>query len=151
MWGVMLSKLISILFHRVEYCSQGQVPGGFATCEEYWQNARDDMRTESFAVAGYWALLILDCIVGNLLLYWGFGMASERLNKRVRDQSFTALIRQEVAFFDQHNVGSITSQLQDDAACIHAFSSDPVRVSAVAVSSVVTGLVISFVVRGHVR
>jgi ATP-binding cassette subfamily B (MDR/TAP) protein 1 len=147
----MLSKLISILFRRVEYCSEGQVPGGFATCEDYWQNVTDDMRSESFTAAGYWALLILDCIIGNLLLYWGFGMASERLNKRVRDESFTALLRQEVAFFDQRDVGSITSQLQDDAACIHAFSGDPVRVSAVAVSSVVTGLVIAFVVRGYFR
>ena len=59
-------------------------------------------------------------------------------------------MRQEVAFFDKRSVGSITSQLQDDAARVHAFSGEPVRSFLVALSSVVTGVVLSFIVSCYV-
>jgi ATP-binding cassette subfamily B (MDR/TAP) protein 1 len=104
------------------------------------------MRHRSFIVAAYWVLVVIESLVGNILVFWGFGNASESLNKRVRDTTFTALLRQEVAFFDKRSVGSVTSQLQDDAARIHAFSGEPVRSLIVAVSSVVTGVIISLVV-----
>ena len=81
-----------------------------------------------------------------MLTFWGFGTASERLNKRVRDSTFAALLRQEVSYFDKRSVGRITSQLQDDATKIHAFSGEPVRSFLIAVASLVTGLVLSFVV-----
>ena len=47
---------------------------------------------------------------------------------------------------DKRSVGRITSQLQDDAARIQAFSGEPVRAMAVAMSSVVIGVVLSLVV-----
>jgi ATP-binding cassette, subfamily B (MDR/TAP), member 1 len=88
---------------------------------------------------------------GFIFSIWGFGTASERLNKRVRDSSFEALMRQEVAYFDQRSVGRITSQLQDDAARIQAFSGEPVRAFLVAMASIITGVVLSFVVSKNER
>lgn len=105
------------------------------------------MQERSYAVAGYWGALIVACIAGNLLQFYGFGMASDRLNKRIRDMSFLALLRQEVAFFDKRGVGSILSQLQDDAARIHAFSGEPVRTVVSALASAVIGIAIAFAVR----
>merc|ERR1712045_825999 len=58
--------------------------------------------------------------------------------------AFSSLCRQEISFFDKRTVGSITSQLQDDAAKIHAFSGQPIRIFLTNVSSLVCGLVISF-------
>jgi ATP-binding cassette subfamily B (MDR/TAP) protein 1 len=153
MWGVLFAETIDLLFRRVENCpdSNDDIPGGFSDCPAYWQDIADDMRSTSFALAGYWVVVMVGCILGNVLLFWGFGMASERLNKRVRDTSFTALLRQEVAFFDKRSVGSITSQLQDDAARIQAFSGEPVRSMIVALSSIVTGITLSFIVSGHMH
>lgn len=74
-----------------------------------------------------------------------FGYATERINKRIRDMTFSSLMRQEVAFFDKRSVGSITSQLQDDAAFIFAFSGEPIRTLVINLSSVVTGLTISMI------
>jgi ATP-binding cassette subfamily B (MDR/TAP) protein 1 len=51
-----------------------------------------------------------------------------------------------LAFLDKRSVGRITSQLQDDAARIQAFSGEPVRAMAVALSSVLIGVVLSLVV-----
>jgi ATP-binding cassette, subfamily B (MDR/TAP), member 1 len=120
MWGLLLAETIELLFRRVEVCpaADGTIPDGFGTCKNYWQNTADDLRIHSFVVAGYWVVVVVGCLAGNIIKYWAFGIASERLNKRVRDSAFAALLRQEVAFFDKRSVGSITSQLQDDAARI---------------------------------
>lgn len=64
---------------------------------------------------------------------------------QIRDSAFTSLVRQEVGWFDLRAPGTITSQLADDAAMLHAFVGEPIRTITVAVSSIVVGLTISFV------
>ena len=93
-----------------------------------------------------WLLLGLICctLVGCVVMYKSFGMATERINKRVRDDTFRALVRQEVAWFDVRSVGDITSQLSDDAAMIHSFSGEPIRTFVMTITSVGVGLVTSF-------
>ena len=61
--------------------------------------------------------------------------------------AFASLVKQEVAYFDKRSVGKITSQLQDDAARLHTFTGEPIRSFLIAVSSLFTGLILSFVVR----
>lgn len=148
MWGLLFSETINLLFRLVAPCDTDMdaLELGFESCQAYWDFTKEDMQQKSFRLAGYWVVVAVACIVGNMVTFYGFGNASERLNKRVRDVSFTALLRQEVAFFDKRSVGSITSQLQDDAARIHAFSGEPVRSLIVALSSVITGVVLAFVV-----
>jgi ATP-binding cassette subfamily B (MDR/TAP) protein 1 len=144
MWGLIFAATIALLFRPVFLCTASTALSlGFSTCEEYWQNQSNYMRHRSYEIAAFWVAVIAMCLIGNMLCYWGFGTASERLNKRVRDSSFLSLLRQEVAFFDMRSVGSITSQLQDDAARIHSFSGEPVRAFIVAISTVLTGVVIS--------
>ena len=76
---------------------------------------------------------------------YGFGTASENMNKRVRDSAFTSLLRQEISYFDSHTVGSLTSQLSDDAALIHSFSGQPIRQLVMSLSSVLIGVIVSFI------
>jgi ATP-binding cassette subfamily B (MDR/TAP) protein 1 len=144
LWGVIFSYTIDILFRPVTYCSAEQPVKPFATCEDYWGSITHYLRHKSYRIAAYWVVIGVDAVVGNMLMYWGFGMASERLNKRVRDTAFTALVRQEVSFFDKRSVGSITSQLQDDSSRIHTFSGEPIRSLLTALSSVLTGVALSF-------
>jgi len=149
MWGVLFSETISLLFQQVLACPNPdpdfpEIPPGFDSCSDYWDSLANDMQDRSFKLAIYWACVFFGCILGALLNFWGFGNASERLNKRVRDACFKSLMRQEVAYFDKRSVGRITSQLQDDAARIQAFSGEPVRAMAVALSSVLVGIVLSF-------
>jgi len=67
------------------------------------------------------------------------------MHKRVRDATFKSLIRQEISYFDVRPIGSITTQLSDDAALIHSFSGEPIRSLVMNVASVAVGLVVSFV------
>jgi ATP-binding cassette subfamily B (MDR/TAP) protein 1 len=105
------------------------------------------MQNRSFTLSFFWAVVVCVCVSGNILTFWGFGNASERMNRRVRDSAFHSLVRQEVSFFDQRSVGKITSELQEDATRIQTFTGDPIRSLLIALSSVLTGLILSFVVR----
>jgi hypothetical protein len=53
----------------------------------------------SFQIGLYWVIgVIIACFVGNTLIFYGFGYATEqKINKRVRDLAFSSLVRQEVA------------------------------------------------------
>jgi ATP-binding cassette, subfamily B (MDR/TAP), member 1 len=110
LWGLLFSVTIDLLFRPVFKCTGAAdetpicpenvniICVQYETCEEYWNASADLMQHDSFFLSLYWTLVVLGCIVGNVLLFWGFGMASERLNKRVRDAAFFSLVRQEVAF-----------------------------------------------------
>lgn len=139
---------VNLLFKVVPTCDESLTSNPafvFESCQAYFDDVAADMRSTSFQLAVYWIVVAAGCLFGNMVAYWGFGMASERLNKRVRDMSFASLVRQEVAFFDMTSVGAITSQLQDDAARIHTFSGEPIRTFLIAFSSIFTGVVVSFI------
>ena len=145
-----------LYFNVVIYCNEGSafqinqliyppVASPFENCQQYWDYVRDDMREKSFTISYIYIGLMVAALLGNILVFYGFGTATERMNKRVRDASFNNLVRQEVAYFDTRPVSSITSQLSDDAAMIHSFSGEPVRTLVMNTASVLVGLVVSFV------
>ena len=151
-WGFMFAETIGFLYRPVVKCKDATLADinlvgqqSFATCQEYVDFEVNALRNLSYRLAGYWMIIVVGCIAGYVLTFSGFGLASERLNKRIRDSAFVALIRQEVAFFDKRSVGKITSRLQDDAAKLHTFSGEPIRSFIIAISSTLTGIVISFV------
>jgi ATP-binding cassette, subfamily B (MDR/TAP), member 1 len=148
LWGLFFAETIELLFRRVEKCDETTdvLKFGFVSCQDYWDATHDSMQTRSFEVAALWSIAVVSALLGNTLCIWGFGMASERLSKRIRDSAFKALVRQEVSFFDQRSVGNITSQLADDAARIQTFSGEPIRSLLIAMASVLTGVVLSFYV-----
>jgi ATP-binding cassette, subfamily B (MDR/TAP), member 1 len=147
-YGVLFSETINILFRPVVGCPYMDkiIPEGYSSCKANWNGVGDEMQDRSFKIAGFWICLMVGCVLGNIFTYWGFGQAAERLNKRLRDNAFVSLLRQEPSCFDMRSVGKITSELQDDAARVHAFSGDPIRSLIIALSSVVVGLTLSFIV-----
>jgi len=138
---VVWAFLVELLFWPVFPCDLADE----SACKEYYNSVADEMQLRSFQVSAGWVGSIVASVVGYTLLYHGFGTATERMSKRVRDAAFQALIRQEVAFFDKRSVGVITTQLQDDAAMIHSFSGEPIRAVTISLSSVLIGIAISFV------
>jgi len=144
-WGLLFAESIDLLFRPVFPCTNTTLNiTKFATCEDQWNFEADDMKEQSLMLSVYWFVLVLICASGNMILFWGFGNASERMSRRVRDSAFYALVRQEVAFFDKRSVGKITSELQEDAAKVQTFTGDPIRSLLVAMSSLIIGLVLSF-------
>jgi len=149
MWGLLFAETIDLLFRPTFICEDGNAEvlaqlGGYPNCQAYWDSLADSLRDDSYVVSGYWFIVAVASILGNMSAFYGFGWASERMSKRVRDQAFTSLVRQEVAYFDKRSVGKITAQLQEDAARMHTFTGEPVRVFLIAATSILIGIGLSF-------
>uniref|UniRef100_A0A7R9WUT7 ABC transmembrane type-1 domain-containing protein n=1 Tax=Craspedostauros australis TaxID=1486917 RepID=A0A7R9WUT7_9STRA len=139
--------MVELLYTPIERCdeSAGIFPDGNITdCQEYFDDEADDMKELSINVFIGVIGVICSSLFGNVLLFYGFGTATERMNKRVRDSTFESLVRQEVSWFDVRPVGVITSQISDDAAMIHSFSGEPIRTLVMNCASVLVGLVFAF-------
>nr|AJG01604.1 ATP-binding cassette sub-family B MDR/TAP member 1 [Dreissena polymorpha] len=76
-----------------------------------------------------------------------FGRSGEYLTLRLRSMSFKAMLRQEIAFFDDHNnnVGALTTRLATDASQVQGAAGIKLGSALMAFCSVVTGIVIGFV------
>lgn len=115
------------------------------TCKIEWNSNADDLKNLSINITYGWISLMVCTIVGNMLLFYGFGTSSEKINRRVRDSAFNSLLRQEIGFFDMHTVGNLCTQIEEDAAMIHSFSGEPVRALVVSLSSVAVGLLLALI------
>lgn len=139
-WGFIFAYMIELLYQPVLPCNDD-----IEVCQAYWDLIADDMQALSFRIAYGLVGVISSAVIGHALVWYGFGTASERVNKRVRDAVFKNLLRQEVSWFDTQSVGSITTRVSEDAALIHTFSGEPLRVAIMNISSVFVGVVASFV------
>ncbi|KAJ9063063.1 hypothetical protein DSO57_1003994 [Entomophthora muscae] len=76
----------------------------------------------------FWSLMFLFLAIfaglGQVMCQIGFGLASEKLSSRLRTQSFDAMLRQEVGWFDRdaNSTGGLVSTLSQDAQDIQGFS-----------------------------
>ena len=139
---------MDILFRPVLNCTTEFLEfQDYLSCEDYWDAEAQYLKETSHITSIYWAIIVFACVGGHIILFWGFGNASERMTRRTRDDVFNALVRQEVSFFDKRSVGKITSELQEDTTQVQTFTGDPIRQLLMALSGLLTGVVLSFYVR----
>lgn len=101
--------------------------------------------------AEFWSLMFVVLAVGSavaiLIASYVFAYAGEMLTKRLRELIFKAILRQEIAYFDDpaHSTGALTARLANDASGVQGATS--IRLSTL-VQVVVMGLsaiIVSFV------
>ncbi|KAF4322073.1 hypothetical protein BBO99_00003543 [Phytophthora kernoviae] len=105
-WGVMMAKITTLFF-------------------DYSKTEHEMVRD-----ARYWALgfVALGFVYGlsKLLQHYCFAVASERLVGRIRLAAFSAMLRQNVGWFDEaeNASGGLLSRLSTDAATLQAMTSE---------------------------
>jgi ATP-binding cassette subfamily B (MDR/TAP) protein 1 len=82
------------------------------------------MRSRANFLSLWWLIIAIIVFLAYSLQTWGFGYASEKMVRRVRLESFRAILRQEVAFFDrsEHSTGSLTTMLSTEATAMAGLS-----------------------------
>ena len=103
-WGLLLTKIV-VMFFRTDL------------------NV-DDFRSEGSKWSIAFALLGVAFAVSIAMQYYGFAVVTEKMTKRLRHQTFYAMIRQEIAWFDEkdHSSGALTTRLATDTATIQALT-----------------------------
>ncbi|TMW60931.1 hypothetical protein Poli38472_000973 [Pythium oligandrum] len=124
-WGVLLTK-ITVLFFELK--------------------PRDELLTD----ARYWSLgfVGLGIVFGAsiTLQHYGFGVTAQRLISRIRLKTFTAMLHQEVGWFDleENSSGALVSRLATDSATLQAMTSDTLNQGLVNLTSLAIGFGIAF-------
>lgn len=105
---------------------------------------------EMLADARFWSLIFfilmfVDFFV-NLLQIGCFGVAGERLTRRVRSSYFQAMLRQEAAFFDKptNGTGALTSRLSEEAERIQGLTGPTMGNIIQLLSSMTVALALAF-------
>jgi ABC-type multidrug transport system fused ATPase/permease subunit len=83
----------------------------------------------------------------NYLQNFMFGLSGERLTARLRKMSFKAMLRQDIAWFDdeKHGTGALTAKLATEAQLVQGLVGQRIGIITQLLVTIVAGLVIGFV------
>ncbi|KAJ3063036.1 Multidrug resistance protein 1 [Podochytrium sp. JEL0797] len=99
----------------------------------------------------FWSTMFVIIAAGSFIVnavsITCFGAAGEKMTRKIREQSFEALLRQEIAYFDdeKHSTGIITGQLSEEAFQVQGLVGASMATVVQLSSSMICGLVIAFV------
>ncbi|KAF1322463.1 Multidrug resistance protein abc superfamily, partial [Globisporangium splendens] len=126
-WGVLLSKMI-VLFFQYQKTKHEMLKDA-----AYW----------SIGFLGLGTTFGLSIIIQNV----GFAVASQKLVSRVRLATFSAMLRQEVGWFDldENSSGALVSRLAADSAILQAATSDKLNQGLVNATTMGIALGISLI------
>lgn len=98
--------------------------------------------------AGHCSLYLLAIGVGTFLCTYVymliFNYTSEAQSKRLREQYLAAVLRQEIAWFEDIGAGEITTRIQSYCLLVQTAISEKLGISLQYVSSFVTGFIVAF-------
>lgn len=89
--------------------------------------AEPDIKVQQDLVAKYCTYVVLvglGAMTTTITMNTLFAVSGERLTRRLRKQSFAAIVKQEIPFFDEekNGVGYLTSRLSSDATRVKGVS-----------------------------
>eukprot|EP01018_Ginkgo_biloba_P027515 Gb_20009 [translate_table: standard] len=102
-----------------------------------------------------WCLVITSIgaitVVANFLQHFYFGIMGEKMTERIRRMMFSAMLRNEVGWFDEeeNNADSLSMRLANDATFVRAAFSNRLSILIQDTSSVIVALVIGIVLEWH--
>ena len=111
--------------------------------------AKEDEEQEE--EAAFWSLMFLAvAVAAGLALFfqaYSFGVSGQRLTLRLRDMTFRAYLKQEVAYFDDHknSTGALCTRLSTDAGAVHGATGARVGSTIMNLAALGGGIVIAFI------
>ncbi|XP_071445843.1 multidrug resistance protein homolog 49-like isoform X2 [Hetaerina americana] len=107
----------------------------------------DEVRSESSIYSVFFLITGIVTGVAAFLQMFSFNLAGVKLTNRLRLLSFAAILRQEVAWFDdeRNSVGALCSRLSGDAASVQGATGSRIGIMLQAFSTLVLGIVLSLI------
>ncbi|WWD08398.1 hypothetical protein V865_006510 [Kwoniella europaea PYCC6329] len=108
------------------------------------QSAKDDLKTQS----GHNALYLMAIGVGIFLTTWVYmfvwNVTGELNSKRIREKYLRAVLRQEIAYFDDLGAGEVATRIQTDCHLVQEGTSEKIALIAQFLGSFVAGFALAF-------
>ncbi|CAH0486838.1 unnamed protein product [Peronospora farinosa] len=125
-WGVLLVN-VTVLFFNIDYTKSKMM---------------DEARWWSLGFVG----LGIGFALSNILQHYGFSVVSQNLITRVRLATFSAMLRQEIGWFDldENTSGALVSRLATDSAILQAMTSETLNRGLVNLTTITIAFGIAF-------
>ncbi|WVR08476.1 hypothetical protein IAU60_005531 [Kwoniella sp. DSM 27419] len=108
------------------------------------QAAKDDLRTQS----GHNALYLMALGIGIFLTTWAYmfiwNITGELNSKRVREKYLQAVLRQEIAYFDDLGAGEVATRIQTDCHLIQEGTSEKIALIFQYLGTFFCGFILAF-------
>ncbi|CAJ0645863.1 8190_t:CDS:10 [Entrophospora sp. SA101] len=106
----------------------------------------DGLRSRANFWAAMFGVIALVSGLANFIQVTSFSLSAERLTKRLRTMTFTSLVKQEVAFFDdiKNGTGVLTSKLAVDASKVEGLAGNLMGSIIMNTTNLIFGLGIAF-------
>ncbi|KAG1908571.1 P-loop containing nucleoside triphosphate hydrolase protein [Suillus fuscotomentosus] len=95
--------------------------------------------------ASYLVYLGIAMFVSTYIYMYTWVYTSEANGKRIRERYLQAILRQEIAYFDDVGAGEVATRIQTDTHLVQLGISEKVTVAVTCISSFVVGFIIAFV------
>ncbi len=153
-WGLVFGWMFTAFYKPVPKCTSIFNNDGTPTystdensaiCDAYYDDQADDLWDDIIFLVYAWVFIIIGLLIGNVMLFYGFGAASERLSRRVREIMYNCYIRQEPGYFDlpENSVGAVTGRLATDATLIKSRTGEPIQRIFVTIFALGGGIAVS--------
>ncbi|KAM0934126.1 putative ABC-type xenobiotic transporter [Dioscorea sansibarensis] len=108
-----------------------------------WETTQKEIKRIAFLFCGGAVLAVMFYTIEHL----NFGIMGERLTLRVRERMFAAILKNEIAFFDDMNnaSGILSSRLETDATLLKTIVADRSTILLQNVGMIVTSFIIAFI------
>ncbi|EFJ12488.1 ATP-binding cassette transporter [Selaginella moellendorffii] len=112
----------------------------------FFETSRHKLRKDVDFWSAIFTALAAACLIVVPAQIASFGLIGQRLIRRIRRQSFGAVVRQDIGWFDDpsNSSGAISARLSTDAAYVRSLVGDSMSLAAQNVATIVTGLIIAF-------
>ncbi|KAG7091765.1 hypothetical protein E1B28_008167 [Marasmius oreades] len=104
-----------------------------------------NFRHDSSMLALYLTLIGIGSFIVTYIYMFTWAYTGEILAKRVREQYLRAVLRQDIAFFDNVGAGEVTTRIQTDTHLVQQGTSEKVALVVVYLSAFMTGFILSYV------
>ncbi|XP_029444907.1 multidrug resistance protein 1A-like [Rhinatrema bivittatum] len=104
-----------------------------------------DIEAEMTRFAYYYVGIGFAVLVLSTAQVWTFLVAATRQTKRIRHKFFSAVLHQEMAWFDTNQIGTLNTRLTDDINTIHDGLGDKICIFVQFFATFLAGIIIGFV------
>ncbi|XP_075068301.1 ATP-dependent translocase ABCB1-like isoform X2 [Mixophyes fleayi] len=104
-----------------------------------------DIETEMTGFSYYYVAIGCTVFALSVFQIWTFLVSATRQIMRIRQKFFSAVLHQDMSWFDSYQIGTLNSRLTDDINTIHEGLADKLCIFVQFLSTFVTGIIIGFV------
>uniref|UniRef100_A0A0N5AM76 Multidrug resistance protein 1 n=1 Tax=Syphacia muris TaxID=451379 RepID=A0A0N5AM76_9BILA len=106
--------------------------------------SEDDFKSEVKKFCLYYLIIGVAMFVTSYVQIWCFESFAERTTHKLRRNYLKAILRQEIAWFDKEQTGSLTSRLTDDLERVREGIGDKLSILIQLLATFVAGFIVAF-------